>query len=144
MCLVNLMTEAELKKFKRTLPKEFPVWSVMRSRGVGLFSWYPMDRGDQNNEPRLSRQGIYKAGKYGDRKKLCKGYVPGFHVFMSEEDARVYQSHWKYLGGTIQRFMAKRLWIIAAGSPDGYFSAYFKKPCIVLSHIEVRGRKKKQ
>ncbi len=135
MCLENLMDAKELAKFKKSLPKEFPIWKCVRENGILEFA--------DMQEPTLHKTGVYKAEHHPKcRIPLCGKYQPGFHGFLKKHIASRYCKDVYYAPGTEsvmmpKKFFAKREWITVVGD-------CYRLRSLVLSHIEVRGRKKKQ
>lgn len=131
MCLENLMDAKALAKFKRSLPKEFPVYKNVCRDGSPQFA-------TAKCEVSLVEPGVYKAGNHrGERTPLRGKYKPGYHAFLSRTHA------YRYSSKPTKRFFAKRAWLTAVGNPCSFDQSKRKHLCIVLSHIEVRGRKKK-
>lgn len=128
MCLGNLASKKELIKFKKTLPKEFDVFKVMNLDGLPEY-W-------QKGEAKLQKKGVYKARCRIANRRICKDYKPGFHVFLTKQNAEHYKHIHSLATSKIKRFQAKRSWITAKGGTSGYnFSRCV--PCIVLSKIKV-------
>lgn len=131
MCLTQRLNKAELAKFKKTLPAEFPVWKVLRTFFQSEYK--------SRNEP-LLRLGVNKAGYYrGRRTYIGKKYKAGFHAFLTRYCARKYKDYKQY---PTQKFYAKRSWVIAAGK-SLYDTEEYPRPIVVLSHIEVRDKRAK-
>lgn len=119
MCLQNLLSNEELKAFKRGLKREFDVFKVMSKFNYPEFF--------QLGENQLKRKGIHRAQQRGLHRKALKGYKAGFHAFLTQEDAEKYNSL-----KCVKKFRARRSWITAKGNPE-----FNNTSCVVLDRIEV-------
>lgn len=118
MCLEDILTKKELKEFKKGLPDVFPVWKAMLRDGRCEFNPGTDVKigGVNKNEQELKKKGVYFARNCPKRRMSIRGmYKPGFHAFLSREDAERYESWW---AKTIQAFQAKKTWIRAVGTTE--------------------------
>ena len=145
MCLAIVYQSSEKEKIIEALPKIFPVWKVMSKKGRTLYSWIkgeplfgvavnPYDRVEISKESDqiLSGKKVYKAGFYPNRKAKCN-YKPGFHAYLSKEDAILAAYN---TDAVIQKFWARKAWVTQVGKGCQLLMSYRQKePTVVLSKI---------
>lgn len=120
MSLTNLLNNKQLKKFKKELPKVFPVWKAMFKNGECEF------QSTNHNEQDLKRKGIYFA-RNCPKSRLGIPYKPGFHVFLTKKEAEKYG-----IDMEIIEFRARQTWVTGVGK-----TTYQHIQSIVISRIEV-------
>lgn len=127
MCLENLKTKAELKEFKKTLPKEFFVYKAVVDEMPEFW---------QKGEPKLLYKKVYEARCFPARRSGGE-YEKGFHAFLSEEVAEKYCEigSWRHKRMKVKKYKAKRSWVTHLGECECVSCGSL--PCVVLSHIEV-------
>ena len=130
MCLENLMDKEALKEFKKGLPHVLSVWKVVDADGSCEYDGRSVGYYFNKNEQKLDKRGVYFARSCPCRRAKHLSYRPGFHAFLSVEDAE------RYLGlaacKKVAKFRAKRTWIREIGWTEGRGIR-----SVVLSRIEV-------
>jgi len=144
MCLDIMYHSSEKEKIIEALPKIFPVWKVMSKKGRTLYSWIKGEQllvavnphgiveTSEKPDPILSGKKVYKAGFYPNRKAKCN-YKPGFHAYLSKEDAILAAYN---TDAVIQKFWARKAWVTQVGKGCPLLTRYRQKePTVVLSKI---------
>ena len=147
MCLDIMYQSSEKEKIIAALPKIFPVWKVMSKKGRTLYSWIKGEQllvavnphgiveTSEKPDPILSGKKVYKAGFYPNRKAKCN-YKPGFHAYLSKEDAILAAYN---TDAVIQKFWARKAWVTQVGKGCQLLMTYRQtEPTVVLSKISTR------
>ena len=146
MCLDMMYHSSEKEKIIEALPKIFPVWKVMSKKGRTWYSWIKGEQiigvavnphgivdTSEKPDPILSGKKVYKAGFHPNKKAGCN-YKPGFHAYLSKEDAILASDNLK--GAVTQKFWARKAWITQVGKGCQLLGGYRQKePTVVLSKI---------
>ena len=138
MCLAIVYQSSEKEKIIEALPKIFPVWKVMSKKGRTWYSWIKVEqilstKKSEKSDPILSGKKVYKAGFYPNKKIECN-YKPGFHAYLSKEDAILASDDVKR--SVIQKFWARKAWVTQIGKGCQLLRHYRQKePTVVLSKI---------
>ena len=137
MCLDIVYHSSEKEKIIEALPKIFPVWKVMSKKGRTWYSWIKVEqilstKKSEKSDPILSGKKVYKAGFYPNKKIECN-YKPGFHAYLSKEDAILAAYN---TDAVIQKFWARKAWVTQVGKGCPLLTRYRQKePTVVLSKI---------
>lgn len=125
MCLEVIDSRYKTNKLKKSLPKWFPVWKIVRRNGK------PQYGGE------CLKKGKVHIAKKAPSRRMQITYRPGFHAFVNKKEALVASklnnssSSWRP-GGILREYWSRPEWITKSGYSD---TTYANARTVVLKKI---------